>query len=293
MTEVLSEMQFDLDGFVFGNGRDVFIDEKGFDPGDWQPTTQEGVNPITGARIFGRDTDSPATWTFACHVNREDTVTALASLAAMGAKWKSSKWRATGAVAMMRYCLGGRTRVVFGRPRRFSAKPDNLILGGYLPPLATFDLVDSNTYDEVEQFVDMQLAPSVIGGFATPFEAPLTIEQEADSFQPGAMVLGGDTEAGYAVDFFGPVTNPSVVIGNSTIGLTGTIPAGQSVTVDTRPWSQGMFPSAGARGVTLTAATRLARALVSPGAYQVIFRGTDATGTARCRVRWRNAHSTL
>ncbi len=107
------------------------------------------------------------------------------------------------------------------------------------------------------------------------------------------MTVEGDAKTAPVVEFHGPVTNPSVTIGPIVIGLTGTIPEGASVTVDTRPWSQGLTRVGNTAGVTLSRTTRIARSLVGPGAYQATLRGTDATGTARCRVRWRNAHSTL
>lgn len=291
MAAVLDEFQFDLDDYVFGHGMPIFVDEEGFDPGDPDKITQDGVNPITGARMFGRDMQSAASWTWACHVNREDVETALESAEAMGSKWRDERWHED--IAPLRYKIGGRTRVVFGRPRRFSFKPGNRLLGGYLPPMASFDLVDAKTYDDVEQYIDLGLVPPTPGGFVTPITFPLTIDIETTSLQPGLMDVGGSAKTSVIVEFHGPVTNPSVDIGGIVIGLTGTIGADSSVTVDTSPWSQGVTRVGSTAGVALSRDTRIARSLVGPGQYEATLRGTDATGTARCRVRWRNAHNTL
>lgn len=289
----LDEFQFDLDGYVFGLGMPVFIDAEGFDPGDPDNITQDGSNPITGARAFGRDMHSAQTWTFACYLSTEDVESALAAAAAMGSKWRDEKWLPADARAMLRYRIGGRTRCVFGKPRRFSFKPGNALLQGNLPPLATFDTVDVKHYDDVESFVDILKAPSISGGFEVPFEAPLVVEVPANDVPQGSIEVGGDTSTGFAIDFFGPLTNGSVKVGDEfTAGFTGTLQAGQSLTIDGRPWATSVTRTGGA-DVVLSRDTRLNRAVVRPGNYQAVLSGSDETGTARCRVRWRNAHSTL
>jgi hypothetical protein len=290
---VLQDFQFDLDGFLFGKGLPVIVDQEGFDPGDPDKITQDGVNPISGARMFGRDMHGASTWTFACGVDQSDVETALEGAAEMGSKWRDEKWLEAGAVAMLRYCLAGRTRVVFGRPRRFSFKPNNLILNGYVPPVATFDLVDSKHYDDVEQFVDLQISPPTPGGFAVPFEAPLPIELPADQPLQGSITVGGDTSTAVSVTFYGPLSNGSVKIGTEVeIGFTGVLGAQQTLTVDARPWALSVKRTGGA-SVPLSRNTRLNNCRLAKGDYQAILKGSDETGTARARVRWRNAHSTL
>lgn len=290
---VLEEMQFDLDGYVFGNGMPVFTDAEGFDPGDPDKITQDGVNPITGARVFGRDMQGAGSWTWACWLNTTDVEGALAAAAAMGAKWRDEKWHIAENVAMLRYRVGGRTRCVFGKPRRFSFKPGNALLQGNLPPMASFDLSDAKHYDDIESFVDLAILPPITGGFEVPFEAPLLIELAAGDQPQGSIDVGGDTTTSMVITFYGPLTNGRVSVGTKfTAGFDGTLGAGQSITIDGRPWSLSVTRTGGAN-VVLSRDTRINRALVGPGQYQATLRGSDETGTARCRVRWRNAHSTL
>jgi hypothetical protein len=290
---VLEEFQFDLDGYVFGKGMPVFVDAEGFDPGDPEKITQDGVNPITGARTFGRDMHTSTTWTWACYLSTEDVEGALAAAAAMGAKWRDEKWLEPTEIAMLRYRIGGRTRCVFGKPRRFSFKPGNAILQGNLPPLATFDTSDTKTYDEDEQFVDLGMQRSLPGGFAVPFEAPLAIELPPDVTPQGSIEVSGDAKAPLIVEFHGPWTNGSIEVGDDfKAGFTGSLLAGQSITIDGSPWATSVTRTGGA-SVALSRETRINRALVGPGQYAAIMRGSDETGTARGRVRWRNAHSTL
>lgn len=288
---VLDEFQFDLDGYVWGHGLPIFVDPEGFDPGDPDNITQDGVNPITGARMFGRDMQSAGQWTWQCHVDGDDVESALEYAALMGSKWRDEKWLTS--IAQLRYSLAGRTRCVYGRPRRFSFKPNNGLLSGYLPPMASFDLVDSKYYDDDEQFVDMQIVPAVVGGFEVPFEAPILVSLQVPTVQPGLVVIGGDAKTSPVVEFTGPLTNGSVVIDTLTYGFTGTLPADAQLIIDPRPWAQAVTRIGNTTGVALSRDTRLTRSLVGPGNYQALFRGTDPSGTARCRVSWRNAYSTL
>ena len=89
------------------------------------------------------------------------------------------------------------------------------------------------------------------------------------------------------------MTDPSVKVGTAVIGVVGTIPAGAKVTVDARPWAMSLTRTGGAARLGLSRDTRLTRAVVGPGAYSATFTGNDLTGAARCRVRWRNAYTTL
>ena len=107
------------------------------------------------------------------------------------------------------------------------------------------------------------------------------------------MEVGGDARTYPIVTFTGPVTNPSVEMGDVTIGMLGTIAAGGSVTIDTRPWMQSVTRVGNTGGASLTRNTRMARSGLAPGAYQAVFRGVDVTGGARCQVRWRSAWHTL
>ena len=295
MVAVLQDMQFDLDGYVFGNGLPVFVDQEGFDPGESIEILQDGVNPITGARLWGRDMRGAKTWTFSCHVDATDTVSAMQALEDMGSKWLADKWLVAENVAMLRYAIAGRTRVVFGKPRKFAHAISNRVMQGTVPPVATFDLSDSKHYDDNEQVVDLQISPTLPGGFAVPFEAPLVVELPADAVRVGSMTVGGNVSTAPVVEFIGPLTDGSVTIGPALeVGFVGTLAAGQSIIIDTRPWSMSVKRvGGGGVGVVLSRKTRLSRSLVGPGAHEAIMRGVDNTGTARCRVRWRNAYTTL
>ena len=182
-----ADYQFELDGYVFGDGCPIFVDAEGFDTGELGFITQDTTNPITGATMMGRDVLKPPDWSWILHVNRDDQTGALAELAALGKVMTNSGrgWSDSREALALRYRLDGRIRRVYGRPRRFSYKPGNRVWAGYLPPMASFSLVDPNHYDDNEQAVTLGLAPSIPGGFSWPAGWPLTFNRDADFTRPG------------------------------------------------------------------------------------------------------------
>lgn len=296
----LEDHQFELLGYAFGMDKPIFIDENGFDPGDSDILNQDTVNPLNGATLMGQDAVGAPEWVFTMHVDREDEPSALEELGLLRKAWANNGkgWRDPRDYAALRYGLGGRTRRVYGRPRRFTVKPDNRILSGYLPPVASFKLASPLHFDDNEQSVTMAMAPAETGGAVFPATFPLTFEREPDFVPASLMEVGGDGYTFPVVTFTGPVTNPSVQIGNVTIALVGTIggPVGttqSTVTIDTRPWVQTVTRTGNASGASVARNTRMNQCAIAPGTYSAAFRGVDTSGNSRCQVRWRNAWLTL
>jgi hypothetical protein len=297
---VLKDYQFELNGYAWGLDLPIFVDEQGFDTGDASPITQDSVDPFSGVTRMGRDVVGAPEWTWNLYVDQEDAPSALAELGKLRYAWSNNGkgYPDSREVSMLRYAVGGRTRVVFGRPRRFTAKPGNLLHAGLVPPVVTFQASDRLHYDDVEQSIRMAMKPAEKGGATFPASFPLTFEREPDYVPASAMLVGGDARTWPVVTFYGPVTNPSVTIGDVVIALTGSIgePVGSfpsSVTIDTRPWSQTVTRSGNTSGVILSRFTRMNRSAVAPGTYSAVFRGLDTSGESECQVRWRNAWQTL
>ena len=86
----LSEFQFEIvpdvdamDGFVFGIGAKVSVNNEGFDSGEQSWLTQDSQNSRRGVKRFGRDVRSNRSWTWASHVNEVDVESALDTLEQM------------------------------------------------------------------------------------------------------------------------------------------------------------------------------------------------------------------
>jgi hypothetical protein len=279
----LNEGDVEVDGYVLGAKHPVFIES--LDPGFASSRVQDVDNPVGDNRTFGRDFLTGPAWTLELVVNELDAAGALATVGALAAVWRADKVRATpGAESVLRYRLGGRTRRVYGRTRRFAYTPDG-VASGVIQVTADFTTSDTYHYDDAERTVAVRLVPPTTGGFIAPFTAPVVTVSTGDA-QGIISAVGGDTAAPFAVTFQGPVTNPKLVGDGWEIELRATIPYDRSVTVDTRRKTVLRDDGANLAGA-LTHRSRLASARLDPGPEHVVFSGVDATGTASAVLRWR------
>ena len=296
----LSEMQFELlpdelstAGVGFGIGLNVSVDADGFDPGDTEWTIQDSTNPMRGSTNFGRDTPLGPTWTWSLHVNRDDVAPALESLAELRAAWKAAAIRETpGRTSIIRYRVGGRERRVYGRPRRWAAPPNNLILNGRIPITTTFQTADDLHYSDTESSVDIGFVAGSVGGFEFPVEFPA--ETLPAGQRDGLSTVGGDSPTYPIIRFNGPITNPRLATAAWALQLNMEITAGQYVEIDTRPWKlsvlrQGLYNEAG----KLSRRTWLKDIVLKPGNVEFSFSGVSEAGTASCIVKWRDAYASL
>lgn len=126
-----------------------------------------------------------------------------------------------------------------------------------------------------------------IGGFAPPATPPTVLGGTSDT--ANAAANPGVRAAWPVFTFAGPVTNPQVSypLAGKWLQLATTLAAGQTATVDTRPWQRSVLRNDGA---SLAGAVRgnLLRDLALPAGITTIrFTGQDPTGTSRLTVTWR------
>lgn len=167
----LAEKQFEIlptedahDGFVFGIGASVSVNDEGFDPGENTWITQDGENTRRGVVGFGRDVAGAREWIWESHVDQIDAESAVKTLESFSSAWSPSELvRKPGEVTALRYRVAGRDRRVYGRPRRFAAPPTNLIDSGFVPVTHDFQLVDTHTYDDIESNVEIPYASGSTG----------------------------------------------------------------------------------------------------------------------------------
>ena len=221
---ITSDYHFELlpevdatDGAAFGIGLDVSMDAAGFAPGATEWAVQDGVNSQNGATAFGRDRLLGPVWNWQAHINRSTAAEALTTLRAFKTAWHALHIRDTpGKVIPLRFQLEGERRRIYGRPRRFDAPPDNMILSGYVPVSIDFKCVDGFVYNDVMESVSVLLGAEIEdpgvdtgGGFVFPFVFPYT--PLASTLRQTQMVVGGDAPAYPIIRFDGPVTNPGFI----------------------------------------------------------------------------------
>lgn len=294
MADLLNN-QWELDGVVFG--QDAEIDtEAEVTPSTYGLRTQDSPSPVGDATMFGRDLIEPDVWGFKLFTNVEDEQNALRLRSTLAKVWRADDVRKTpGAVKVLRYRMAGRTRRVYGRPRRFDAPLDNRMFSGLIAITCDFKLASELFFDDVEQNIPVRASQSTSsGGFLVPFTVPLTL---SSSLTPRAttFTVGGELPTPGIFDFKGPSTDAALEIdGAMRVQLTGTVPVGVTVTVDARPWVMSIYrdDGAGTAGL-LNRRTRLPRLLLEPGAHEVTYSAYDPTGASGGAVRWHDAYPSV
>lgn len=294
MTE-LSEYQFELGGVVFGRGCPVTIDGDGFDPGTDEPTAQDVFDGFTESVAFGEDKRTPALWVWAMHTDEARTSEdAIADERELALAWRNAvNVREAGTAAALRYNIGHRTRVVFGRPRRFAGgKPSSLIYG-LVGIVADFQRADNLFYADQEESITVAAPPQENYGLMTPLISPITTLAGSPVFGVTPQV-GGDVPAPFLATIEGPIVNPKLSTDSWELELLTSIPDGMSVTISTYPWGMRAVRSDGANlSGYFTAQSRLSKARLAVGGESIRLDGIDSSGTASATIRWRAAYTTI
>lgn len=316
MTSALTrDLQFDLDGYEFGCSDAVEVAD--WDPSSAETRDQDVAGAGMDARMFGRDLLTPPVWAFTLRAKGWDTASVLAVLAELRTAWDAEGTRLTPqAVLPLRYRLGGRTRRVFGRPRRFTPVMSNLIFG-HVPVACDFALAEPWSYDDVEQTLTLSTGAVVTD---TPTSFPLTFPYlwgaTAGSPRHGQIAVAGARSTWLRLVITGPVgttlTDPYVIIsprpdpdapppadaaqvpGAQVFQLRGVVGAQEQIVVSSLPWEQGVYRADGTvAAVTLDPTARLSQLRVRPGTHNVTFGGIDNTGSATCTFAWRAANTSI
>jgi len=286
---------FELDGITFGGDSPIQVES--FDPGAPSFTAQDVDNPVGDGTFFGRDFLHGQTWAFDLFTNVSDASSALALAEQLGEVWLSSRNRSTpGKVIPLRYWMWGRWRVVYGRPSRW-AGPD----GGMMTSLgvgkmsADFKRADHLHYEDFEGSSNVSLMPSTVGGFVFPVDFPLDFQEATEeTYAPGTFVVGGTAPTGAIIEINGPVSDPWVgTEGGWVAGFNGTIGAGDTITLDARPWARTVLRNGVPTPGLLKLTTRLADLVLEPGVHRITFGGSGDASQAYATIKWRNAYYSL
>jgi hypothetical protein len=299
MVAVLTEASFELDGIAFGSGTEIVIEDVDFGPPDIRATDVE--RPRADGIMVGRDYRGGRLLTFDLVILTsfgESAASGFGSVAALDvldrleAAWLADGVRGTaGAVSALRYRLGGRQRVVYGRGRKLAAVNRFATLGR-IPVTATFQTVDHLFYDDQERANLVPYVPPPAGGLTWPIVFPwstITV-----GYSPGVIAVTGSAQAWLVISIAGPIVNPAVEwVGGWTLGFDLTLQVGETLVIDSRPWSRGVRRNntVNMAGALTPASPRLSDVRLPPGVHEVVLSGRDNTGTASMTVIWRPAHT--
>jgi hypothetical protein len=297
---LISDYQFcaDVDPQVpFGFGTPLNV--TAFNPGTGAIRHQDQPGGMDDSIVFGRDLRTPPTWQWSMFTDLDtiDVAGALAQVDTLAQVWDNDVRLTPGGTVAMRYTVAGRTRKVYGRPRRWTPVPDQ-IQRGKIHITCDFQLAEYETYydDEEESIPSIPIAPTVVTGtyFTFPLQFPLVMASSPTVYTEQA-VLTGSQRTWVTPRFHGPVQNPWVQIGDQRYGLQGSIPSGQTVRISGRPWEIGIFNETTGvwGGLNLDPRSRLTQLRLLPGTYPITYGGYDPTGTSTCSVAWNRAYRAL
>lgn len=285
---------FQLGNYVMGRDWPVFVSD--FQLGQTADRSQDIEDPLSDARWFGRDQITPGVWSFKFSIsNPAGTLPAAGVLDAvedLTAVWRHAvDTNDPGSYATLFYTIAGRTRCVFGRPRNLAVDPSRNLEDGNVVGSAQFVLMDTFTYAEQLEQVELTLRqPPVGSALALPAVWPVTTT--VDSVRQGIITPGGKAARYYPEDitFFGPVADPVLTSKDWTVALKGvSIPYDGYIRVNPRSRSV-LWNSGGSAAGKLTRSTYLPDVMLTPGTQDLKFTGVDSTATARAVVRWRPAY---
>lgn len=289
---VLQEKQFELDGVVFGLHAGIAVTK--WDPGAPAIRTADVDQAVGDGIRMGRDTKGSATWNFSLSVDGEDENDAWAKLADLAEAWDGDWVREEpDRVVELRYKIAGETRVVYGRPRQWTAIVDNMSMLGRIDVEAQFVLVDHRIYgDTMHSALFRLVAPlEVDAGFTTPVTPPFTSAAGSATIED-SLTIGGKIATPIIVTFENNIDQPAIRVGGWTAGLAEAVHEDDPVTIDARPWIRAATHSDGGGAKVSPRVTRISQMWLEPGNYSVIFTGTDVTGTGHALVSWREAYRT-
>ncbi|MBC7760720.1 MAG: hypothetical protein H7201_02765 [Candidatus Saccharibacteria bacterium] len=295
---ILQDYQSELGGVAFGYGLPVAVDGEGFDPGTDDPETQDSFTGFTESYDFGVDSLQPASWAWGMHTDlAQFSDDAIRDSAALEIAWKTAcDRRDPGAVAALRYAIGGRTRVVYGRPRRYSSTKTNSMIYGVINITSEFQRADTLFYGDDLSSITLNMQPQQSLGLMSPIVSPITTLVGAPPLST-TSVIGGDVPAPFTATINGPssgsITNPKISNGQWELQLLTSIASGQSVTISTYPWAMNAIRSDGAYLSSFTAKSRLSKARLAVAGETLRLDGIDSSGTATATVQWRRAYSTI
>lgn len=300
MTTLLDDHQFELlqtevadTGVPFGIGRAIHCAADGFDPGVAEWLTQDVDNPATGTTMMGRDVRKGSNFTWTLFVNSDSEEDALTSLNTLATAWTGPGVSTVAdEVAVIRYRVGGRTRRVYGRPRRWANTMDNRILSGMVPIVCDFQRVDPLFYDDVPEVATLDLVAESEGGIVYPVTYPTTSLPSGNN--EGEVHIPGTRPSWPIIRITGEAIDPEIYTPTWTLKLNATIAEGDWVEIDTRPWRRSIINQDGfSVAGYVNPRVRMRNLFVLPGNQSFGFRALSGTMTGTATIKTYGAHAAL
>lgn len=290
----LANGEFEFAGVKFGSAASGYpLLPGGYSVGAPEFRLQDADNPQGDGRVYGVDHISGVTHTwqvYALDDTQDRWAGAVRSAAALRAVWHDRRWRSTSrAVASMQIYHGDVERTIYGRPRNFSPNR-RLARQGVMGLTFDWAAADDLAYGP-EQSIPLSLVTPSLGGLTAPVVAPVTGSGDASS-PPGVVTINSDTPVHFRLLFSGPVTNPTLRVGDLfEISWAGSLAHDRTLTIDTYPWARTVQRDDGVHlpgGLTVRTPP-MSEMMLEPGTHQLVYTGVDPTNTSSAILVWRDA----
>ena len=290
---VLSEGQYNLDGYTFGAYADeCVLLESGVETGTRGVRVQDiQINDMT---MFGRDFFTAPVWTFTIGVKHPTDVDQ--PLGRLAAAWRADgARRVPGETVDLYYVRAGRTLLVRGRPGDFSVETPKKYQTDFRIVTCTFRLGEAVAYHAAVETLELSLVrTSTASGIIFPVVFPVVFGSPP-GIRQGTVTVDGSAEVPFTVRINGPASGQAAQFRLSSTGGAGdpwvieipaTLSAGQVVEVDTATGATRL--NGVATPIGLGQNTNLT-ARLSAGPQEVVFTATDPSMTSTAVISWRAA----
>lgn len=286
----LRPYQFQIGDVIFGRHTPYPVEK--VDIQSYNVNNQDFQVPMSNETRMGIDTKQAGPMTFTMGVidnapahgvaNLPEDLIAKSSLllTTLQNEWKataaSKQW---GELKPLIYCDGyGSVRRIYGRPRKFSYTRKTP-KSQFYRVTAEYARVDTLTYSDIEY------AASLVQG-ADPVDYSR---------------LGGDADTWLRVLLQGPMTNPVIYIGDTTIQLQISLDTDTVLELSSYPWARRIVSAPTAGGTvtnqrrTLIGDTRYLDQIMMPAGESVAMKytATGTTSATECLVLWRDAYNVV
>lgn len=301
MTDDLTDGQYELDGLLLGVGTAYVVRsfEDGGTPGR---RVDDAPLPYDDGTAFGRDRFDGMVCSLDVLVETAGGAASWDAVNAMRRVWRGDAVRRSpGAVQVLRAKRAGAPpRRVYGRSRACTPVLSRGTGVGLVPVVADFTCADDRWYADEPVVESLAIVPASTGGIVTApgggIVGPITTAAATE--RPGQIDNPGEVDTWPVLTVRGPVTNPALELraGGGRVWLvefSGTLAAGQSVTLDTRPWVRTVLRENGASwsGKRTRASSPIGEVQVPPGTSTILFRGSSTSGTASAEFRFEPAYA--
>jgi len=277
-----------MNGYQIGEEHAFFAET--IDLGGIEHQTQDADLPGRDGRVFGRDTTNAGAIVLTLVSLADDTQQVMTDLDELTAAWEWEGRRTPGAYTYLAWESGGRTGLVYGRPRKIAPEiSGGALYQGGIKVVCEFLPVNPDVYSGIVDELRLVIKPSDPTGLLFPAEAPFLFLGAGEPRQ-GQIVLGGSKPAPFEVAIRGPIANPwvSSTVGGWRIEARTTVAYDQTLVIDTL----ANTATIGGRNVSasITRNSNL-NARLRPGVQEVLFGGTDETLTASATFKWMAART--